>query len=177
MKEINKNIFTGRTLLRKYEEGDRKVFADLFTDKEVNFYMGGQKCETREDAYSLFDKCFEIYEGKFRGRHFEIWAVLYENNTIGHIELKQTNNTDEDELEVVYLLDKNFHGIGLMTEILQKINSYAGSHNKKLIATINPDNIKSLKVLEKTGIEKQGWINDADGKTYKIWLKQCVNNI
>ncbi len=27
---------------------------------------------------------------------------------IGHFELKQTNNTNENELEIVYLLDKNF---------------------------------------------------------------------
>jgi len=171
MSELNGNIVTCRTILRKYTDQDREAFALLFTDKEVNFYMGGEHCETPEDAYNLFDKCFEIYAGKFPERYFEIWAVEFKNKIIGHAELKQTNNTTCNELEVVYLLDKNYQGKGFMTEILKELNEYAKRSGKQMIATVNPENEKSVRVLVKTGIEKEGWVTEGNEKFYKIWIK------
>ncbi|MBK8552169.1 MAG: GNAT family N-acetyltransferase [Ignavibacteria bacterium] len=169
---LNKNIFTNRTMLRKYIASDKKIFGELFTDREVNKYMGGQHCETPEDAFSLFDKCFEIYNGSLQDRHFEIWGIEFEGNLIGHFELKQTQNTVGNELEVVYLLNKEYWGRGLMLEVLNQVNSYSSGMGKQLIATINPENINTVKLLKKTGIEREGWIEDDEGKVYKIWLTQ-----
>jgi RimJ/RimL family protein N-acetyltransferase len=171
MNELNGIIISNRAILRKYTVQDREAFALLFTDKEVNFYMGGEHCETMEDVYKLFDKCFEIYSGKYPERYFEIWAVEFENKMIGHAELKQTNNTTDNELEVVYLLYKNYQGKGFMTEILKELNEYAKRSGKKMIATVNPENEKSVRVLVKTGIEKEGWITEGKDKYYKIWIK------
>ncbi len=171
MNELNGIIISNRAILRKYTDQDREAFALLFTDKEVNFYMGGEHCETMEEAYKLFDKCFEIYSGKYPERYFEIWAVEFENKMIGHAELKQTNNTTDNELEVVYLLDKNYQGKGFMTEILKELNEYAKRSGKKMIATVNPENEKSVRVLVKTGIEKEEWVTEDEDKYYKIWIK------
>ena len=169
---MNKDLHTVRTKLRKYEPKDKEKFAELFTDKEVNRFMGGQHCETKEDAYGLFEKGFEIYNGLFPGRHFEIWGIEHEGKLIGHFELKQTNNTVGDELEVVYLLDKYYWGRGLMPEILNEVNKYASSLGKQLIATVNLENIKTIKALRKIGIEKEGWYEDEEGKVYKMWIKK-----
>ena len=172
MTELNGNLNTSRTILRKYTDLDREAFALLFTDKEINFYMGGEHCETMEDAYNLFDKCFDIYEGKlFPGRYFEIWAVEFENKYTGHVELKQSDNTTGIEVEAVYLIDKNHQGKGLMTEILNELNEYTKRSGKKMIATVNPENKKSVRVLVKTGIEKEEWITEGEDKFYKIWIK------
>ncbi len=171
MIERNVSMMTPRTILRKYTDQDREAFALIFTDKEVIFYMGGEHCSTMEDAYRLFDKCFEIYSGKFPERHFEIWAVEFENKVIGHAELKQTNNTTDNELEAVYLLDKNYQGKGFMTEILKELNEHAKKSGNQMIATVDPENEKSYRVLVKTGIEKEGWVTEGEDKFYKIWLK------
>lgn len=170
--KFNKDLFTKRTRLRKYEEKDREKFADMFTDIEVNKYMGGQHCETKQDAYKLFEKSFEIYNGLFTARHFEIWGIEYEGKLIGHFELKQTNNTSGDELEVVYLLDKEYWGQGLMPEILIEVNKYASGLDKQIIATVNLDNTKTMKALRKLIIEKEGWIEDEEGKVYKLWIEK-----
>ena len=169
---LNKELQSARTRLRKYENRDKEKFAELFTDKEVNKFMGGQHCETKEDAYDLFQKCFEIYNGLFPERHFEIWGIELEGELIGHFELKQTNNTTGDELEVVYLLDKNYWGRGLMPEILNEVNIYASQTGKQLIATVDQENIKTLKALKKLNIEKEGWIEDEEGKVYKMWIER-----
>ena len=171
---INKDINTNRTRLRKYEEKDKDNFAELFTDKDVNQFMGGQHCETKEDAYALFEKSFEIYNGLFPDRHFEIWAIEYEGKLIGHFELKQTNNTTGDELEVVYLLDKDYWGRGLMPEILNEVNKYASGMGKQIIATVNLDNTKTMKALRKMNIEKEGWVEDEEGKVYKMWIEKLI---
>ena len=168
----SKTIFTARTKLRRYVDSDRKIFAELFTDPDVNHFMGGEHCETKEDAYDLFDKSQQIYEGLFPGRHFQIWAIEYEGKLIGHFELKQTPNTGDDELEVVYLLDKDHWGRGLMPEVLNKINEYSSENGKQLIATVNPENIKTTKALKKSGVEKEAWIEDNEGKVYKVWIKR-----
>ena len=167
---MNKEIITGRCLLRKYRESDREKFADLSVDKEVNFFIGG-KCETREEAYNLFDKVFLIYEGTLLPRHFEIWAIDVDNHYAGHFELKQTGDTEEDELEVVYFLDKKLWGKGLMPEIIAEINKYAGSMNKTLIATVSSENTNTMKVLRKIGIQKQEALDESDCNSLKIRIE------
>lgn len=173
MKKLNQDISTARTLLRKYVESDREKFAEISIDKEVNHYIGG-RCEIREDAYKLFDKCFEVYNGVFPDRHFEIWAIESNSELIGHFELKQTKDTNHKELEAVYLLDKLSWGQGLMSEILREINEYAYHQNKQLIATINPENEKTIRVLEKIGMERKEYINEGKDRTLKIWIKKFL---
>jgi RimJ/RimL family protein N-acetyltransferase len=172
---MNQEIRTERCLLRKYRENDREKFENLSIDKEVNSFIGG-KCETREEAYKLFDKMFMIYEGKLLPRHFEIWAVDVDNEYAGHFELKQTGDTEDDELEVVYFLDKKFWGQGLMPEIINEINRYARSMNKQLIATISTENKNTIKALGKIGIQKQEILSDRDGKSLKIYIEPFIQN-
>ena len=58
-----------------------------------------------------------------------------------------------------------------MTEILEELNEYAKRSGKQMIATVNPENEKSVRVLVKTGIEKEGWVTEGEDKFYKIWIK------
>lgn len=170
--ELNGELSTKRTKLRKYLPADREVFADLFTDKEVVFFMGGPRCEEREDAYNLFDKTFQIYDKTlFPDRHFEIWAIEHGGAVIGHFELKKSRDTYDNELEIVYLLNKDHWGKGLMPEVLKEVNDYANKLGCRLIATVNPENENSMRVLKKIGIEKDEWITDEEGRTYKVILK------
>jgi [ribosomal protein S5]-alanine N-acetyltransferase len=173
----NHEIKTKRTILRKYKDSDKEKFVYLFTDREINHFMGGQHCKTREDAEELFRKGFDIYDGLFPDRHFELWAIEHSGELIGHFELKQTGHTSGNELEIVYMLDKEYWGQGLMPEILNEINKYSSGFNKQLIATINPENSRTVKALKKTGIEKEEWSEDEDGKVYKVWLKKYYPEI
>jgi hypothetical protein len=62
-----------------------------------------------------------------------------------------------------------------MPEIIKEINNYSSGFDKQLIATIDPDNIKTVKALNKIGIEKEEWIEDEDGKVFKVSLKKIKN--
>lgn len=167
----NPEILTQRTRLRKYTEADRADFVRIVTDPEVNRYMGG-RTEDPAEGNKIFDKIFEIYNGVLGNRFFELWAIEFDGKMIGDFELKETENTLQGELEVVYMIDKPYWGKGLVPEILKEIISYSASLNKRVVATLNPENKKTVRALEKAGIEKQGWVTDGDIRYYKIWLKQ-----
>ncbi len=164
-------INTARLKLRRFTEADRTDFVGFSTDPEVNQYIGG-RVESEEAANALFDKIQQVYNGLFGKRHFEIWAIEYEGKTIGSFELKQTENTEPDELEVVYLIDKAYWGRGFIPEILRCINKYAHTMGCWVIATLNPENIKTVRALEKAGLDvsKSGWIGEEGDRCFRVTL-------
>ena len=168
---LNKDIITRRTLLRKYRPADKEEMIVLFMDKIVNHYMGSGPCKTKVHALELFDKIHQIYE-KPLNRHFEIWAIDVNEQLAGHFELKQSKYTEANELEVVYMLHRKHWGKGLMPEILHSINAHAHLLNQQLIATINPENIRTVRALEKVGIDRQQWIDKGKDKTLKVWIER-----
>lgn len=170
---LNGEIRTKRITLRKYTEADRDECVRILADPEVNKFMGG-RTEDPEEGNKIFDKISEIYAGSLKPRHFEIWAIEYEGKLIGDFELKETDNTLPGELEVVYMIDKPYWGRGLVTEILNEIIKYSAAMNKRVIATLNPENIQTVRVLEKTGIERQEWITVEGDRYYKIWLRKIL---
>lgn len=131
--------------------------------------MGG-KVESREEAYALFDKVFGIYKGVLMPRRFEVWAVRIGGGYAGHFELKQTDMTGEGELEIVYMLKKEHWGKGIMPEVVQEVRRYASESGMMLIATANPENENSLRVLEKVGSEQGTVYTHEDGNGLKIRL-------
>jgi len=164
-------ITTTRLRLRKFTEADRGDFVRFSIDPEVNQYIGG-RVESEEAANALFDKIQQVYNGLFGKRHFEIWAIEFEGRTIGSFELKQTENTETDELEVVYLVDKAYWGRGFIPETLRCINKYAHTIGCWVIATLNPENIKTVRALEKAGLDvaKSGWIGEEGDRCFRVTL-------
>jgi len=169
---LNKDIITQRTLLRKYRPADKEEMVVLFMDKVVNHYMGGGPCETEADALELFGKIHQLYEKPLTDRHFEIWAIDIKGHLAGHFELKESQYTEADELEVVYMLYKIHWGKGLMPEILRSINAHAHTMNRQLIATINPENIRTVRALEKVGIKGQKWVGEGKDRTLKVQIER-----
>jgi RimJ/RimL family protein N-acetyltransferase len=88
--------------------------------------------------------------------------------------LKQTQDTAEDELEIVYMVHPAERRIGLMTEVLKFIKAKQSDWKRRIIATIYPENAHSYKLLEQIGIERQQLITDAEtGETFKkVWIKE-----
>lgn len=164
-------INSARLKLRKFTALDRTEFVRFSTDPEVNKYIGG-RVETEEDANALFDKILRVYDGLFGNRHFEIWAIESDGKAIGSFELKETQNTGPCELEIVYLLDKEYWGRGLIPEILRTINKYAYDAGRKVIATLNPENLKTVRALEKAGLDisKNCWIGEDGDQCFKVTL-------
>ncbi len=105
-----------------------------------------QQLETTQDALGWFG-----------------WYVLHTNETsppptlIGSIGFKGPPRVD-NTVEIGYSLLPQFHGQGFATEMINLIVHWAFSHAEvsRIIAETTPDNIPSLRVLEKIGFTTIG---------------------
>jgi RimJ/RimL family protein N-acetyltransferase len=142
-------LTTARLELRRYEESDGDFCIALLTDPDVMTYVG-DGVVTPEVAARVFATCFEIYE---EGR-FDIWGVfdIHTGAYVGHAELKPRKGTDE--VEIVYILKREYWGRGYATEIARTVVDYGFRRYglPRVIATVDYENLPSHHVLEKVGM-------------------------
>lgn len=160
-------ICTAQVRLRCYTAGDRENVVRLFGDPRVNELTGNGPC-SREPALQLFQGILDIYAGSQPDRLFFIWAVERAGVYIGHVELKETADTNPRELEIVYLLDTPHWRQGIGTELIRAIRTHAALIGRSVIATVNDHNIPSLGLLRKVGVAEEIRL---DGETIKLVLK------
>ncbi len=157
---------TERLILKAYQSEDEEAFVEMTSDEYHTEKVGDEK--TRRD---LFHKCFKIYASK-DDRWFWIWGVFKNDQLCGHLELKDTEHTNENELEVVYSVHINERRKGVMFEVLCLFQKMQKEWDRKIIATVDFDNLKSIQLLEKIGIENKEIYTDEDGDQYfKFTLK------
>jgi len=87
--------------------------------------------------------------------------------------MKDTENTEADELEIVYMVHPAERRKGLMTEILDFFKTNQTEWKRRIIATVSTKNLISLSLLEKWGIEEKKNLTDPETnkKSYKLILK------
>ncbi len=139
------------------------------TDPIAVQFMGGASGKEEEDR-ALFRKIHKIYQDNTSKRVFWIWGIYKKDRLLGHFELKETENTGKEELEIVYLVHPDARRQGLMTEILSYFKTHQSNWGKQIIATVAPHNTHSLMLLEKWGITKREEIEDEEGNYLKIYL-------
>lgn len=161
---------TDRILARPYTPADEQEFIGYMTDPEVNYYMDDNVL-SREEAEELFEKVQHIYN-HHPGKKFYIWAIEFRGKCAGHLELKQTENTVAGELEVVYMLNRKYWGKGIMTELLAEVVHFAAGEGYSVIATLDRGNGRSLRLLERMGVETviRSW--GKDDRVIKVILKK-----
>ncbi|UPT76145.1 MAG: GNAT family N-acetyltransferase [Elusimicrobiota bacterium] len=130
--------------MRPYAEGDRAFSVAFLGDAEVFKHAAGGHLSP-ERASALFDKIAPIY----REGRFAIWLVEEGGRPVGHAELKP--RAGEEGLELVYFLAREAQGRGLGTELVGALVRHGLTETKRLLATVHPDNARSVKVLEKAG--------------------------
>jgi len=151
-----------RFIIRPYNRSDEDRYIEMVLDEISNEFMGGATgIESKERE--VFKKIFSVYENE-NERIFWIWGIYKDDILYGHLELKETEHTIENELEIVYMVHPQCRNIGVMTEILYLIKQNSNFLGKTLIATVSADNTVSIKMLEKLGIVRKEIIVDEDSK-------------
>lgn len=86
----------------------------------------------------------------------QLAVCLKEGRMIGDIGIHFID--DDYQLEIGYTLSPEYQGKGYAQEAVKAVINYAFSELKKhrIIASVDPDNIKSLSLLEKIGFRKEG---------------------
>ncbi|KAM3092395.1 GNAT family N-acetyltransferase [Phormidesmis sp. 146-12] len=171
-----KILETKRLILRHLVRSDLDALFKLYSDPEVRQYF--------PEGTLTYDETQEELEWFLNGHphHPELglWATIHTetNQFIGRCGLLPWTIDERLEVEVAYLLGKEYWGQGLGTEVAQAIVDYGFEHLQlsRLICLIDRENIASVKVAKKIGMtfEKEG--RDEKGAFLLYSRNQCSRN-
>lgn len=144
-----KNIKTNRLLLRPLKIEDIDSVMNFWGNEEVMKYCGGPGTKEREL------KALKYYINLQNKKGYSPFVLeLKENkNIIGVCGFNPTNK--EDEIELIYHLNKNYWKKGYAFEAASACINYARKNLniKRILASVDPRNIASRKILEKLGFK------------------------
>jgi RimJ/RimL family protein N-acetyltransferase len=146
-------IETARLRLRQFTRADLADLARIVADPEVMKYLGRVPGPiTTAEAAVFLDSMIAHWARHGFGR----WAVAEKEGgrLVGCAGLR----AHEDAAELVYLLDKDFWGVGRATEIAEACLRYGfAAHGFDLIVGFaRPANAASRRVMEKVGLRYPG---------------------
>ena len=160
---------TPRLTLRHFSQNDLDALAVILADAQVmRFSLSGPK--TRQQTQSLIEGVLASYEQKGRG----LYAVVYKDNhkVIGYCGFFSQEIDGQSEIEIGYRLAPTYWGKGLATEAARATRDYGFSllALTRLISIIDPQNIKSIRVAEKIGMqyEKDSHLGTLPVRIYAI---------
>ena len=164
----NLELVSARLFLRPLRESDVDLVLELFTDPEMMEYAGGPVKSERIRT--------EMAASVQRGADGSIgvWCICkaQTKEPIGTIallplpveaedtewELVCTGEMPEGDIEIGYFLRKDEWGQGYVSEAVSRVLEFAFSvaSLEEIVAVIDPQNIASRKVLERTGFLSEG---------------------
>jgi len=153
-----KILETKRLLLRHPVLEDLDAYYALYRDPEMRRYF--------PDGALTLEETHEEVEWYLNGHPHHpklgLWATIYKETGqfIGRCGLLPWVIDGQDEVEIAYMIAKDFWGQGLGTEAAAGIRDYALKQLgfTRLICLIDEDNQASIRVAEKIGMdfEKEG---------------------
>ena len=148
------NLETERLYLRRVAKEDVNEIFALRSNKETMKYIPRPLVKTEEDALAhiaMIDEKIENNEGIN-------WAITLKNNPkliglIGHYRIKP----EHFRAEIGYMLLPEYHGKGIIAEAIKETVKYGFEIMKlhSIEAVIDPENLASEKVLQKSGFVKE----------------------
>lgn len=141
---------TARLSLRHCTLDDLDDIAAIRADAEVMRFIGNGKPQSRAQVKELIDDIL----AHWRSHGFGRWVVTLkgEKKVIGLCGLSFLEDTPEVELG--YLLAKEYWGRGLASEIAEACLNYGFEEVRldRIVAIAYPDNFASQKVMRKVGM-------------------------
>lgn len=134
-------IFTERLRLRPFTLEDKEAVFEYAKEKEANRYLPWPPHETVKDSLNAIEEIY-LPHGAY--------AVMYQRKLVGCIDLFRR---ESGEYELGYVLNKKYHGRGIMTEAAKAVVKTAFEHSQidKINSSYITENIASARVLEKAG--------------------------
>ncbi len=147
---------TDRLLLRQLSEDDLCELARIYSDPEVMRYILPPCTDPAERAR----RCIEGQRRLYAERGFGLWATIHKEHDafIGRCGLLPWEANGRHEVEMGWLIARNYWGSGLGTEVGMALREYGFERLglKRLVSQIHPGNIASHRVAEKCGMRHEG---------------------
>lgn len=157
---------TDRLLLRRPADSDVNEIFEMRSDRDNMRFIPRPLLQDREQA---LDHVRIINEQIDRNEGIN-WAVTLkgDDRLIGLIGFYRTE-FEHFRSEIGYMIHPDFHGRGIVSEAITRLLEYAFSDMNlhSVVAVIDPENIASEKVLQKTGFLKEAHFRENefyDGK-------------
>lgn len=151
MDNIN-NIRTERLLIRIVEMKDKEDFFQYRSLPEIYKYQCW-KPKSIKDIEDFINKNAAVYPNT-PNTWLQLAVCLKEGKMIGDIGI---HFMDDCQIEIGYTLSPEYQGNGYAFEAVKAVINYAFSELQKhrITASVDPDNIQSIKLLERIGFRKE----------------------
>ncbi len=161
-----KILETDRLLLRRLVMDDLDALYKLYSDPDVRRYFPEGVLDHKETQEELE----WFLNGHPKHPELGLWATIQKSSGkfIGRCGLLPWTIEGRHEVEIAYLLDKEFWGQGFASEGALAIRDYAFKKLglQRLVCLIDPKNIASQKVAEKIGMTLEKQVDGIDGDNY-----------
>lgn len=147
---------TTRTILRSFEEKDLMDFHEYCSQEGIG-EMAGWK------HHSDLLNSEEALHNNIKNNNIFAIENKEDNKVIGHISINEDSEDGREDIkELGFVLNKNYHNRGIMTELVYGILNYLFSNGIESVYACCFKNNKASKKL----IEKCGFIFEAEGSFY-----------
>jgi RimJ/RimL family protein N-acetyltransferase len=150
-----KTLETDRLVIRKLEPGDSAFMLDLLNQPSFIRFIGDRGVKTLEDASTYIqERAFAAYEKNGFGP-FAV-ELKTDGRVIGIVSLLDRDELDHVDVGFAFLPDSWRQGFA--TEATSAVMDFAFQDLglEKIIAITQPDNIASIKTLDKMGLSFAG---------------------
>lgn len=162
---------TNRLILRPAVLEDAHYLVHLNSDPDVIRYTGDEKFQSQLEAQNLIrDKLIPHYYKYKMGRFM---TFLKDGTFVGWCGLKYF--PENDEVDLGYRFIRSHWGQGFATEASNTCIHYGFNELKlkKIIAKVMPENIASIKVMQKLGMTFRGYLRDpTDPQSFIVYELQ-----
>lgn len=156
-------IDLGDVVLRKIEVSDAERYLSYMSDSRMEGFLTK---ENRPQDYAKAQQEVGYWGSLFETKRSIYWCIaLKENNLMIGTAGFNTILFGHDRAEISYDLDPEYWGNGLMLKSIKAILRYSDLilRLKRVQATVIIDNNRSIKLLERCGFEREGYL-----KKYEI---------
>jgi RimJ/RimL family protein N-acetyltransferase len=145
-----KILETERLVLRRMEMSDIDDLMGIFSDPVAMRYYPATKSRGEVEGWVRWTL------GSYEDHGFGLWVAILKDSGefAGQCGLTVQQVEGEDEIEIGYLFLRRFWDRGLATEAAIAVRDYGFALGfRRLVSIIDPANLASRRVAEKTGLE------------------------
>ncbi len=143
-------LTTERLVIREFEEKDWEAVYEYTSEPTVMTYIP-EGVFSEEQA-----KKFVIENQGEQAKYFPVFLTETEK-LIGHIVFHKYFG--DHTYEIGWVFNQNYYGKGYASEAAKAVLGYAFEelHLHRVVATCQPENIGSYRIMEKIGMRKEGY--------------------
>jgi RimJ/RimL family protein N-acetyltransferase len=158
---------TPRLVARHIGHADLADMLEVYGDEDAMRWVGDGKAITREEAVGWLEVTADNYRRRGYGMSALVWRESGE--TVGFCGLVHPDG--QPEAEIKYALKRGYWGRGIATEAAAAMLDYGRRYHGLgyIIATTDPDNVASHRVLLKAGMTRGPLVIEDDGSGTQVF--------